>query len=61
MEMDGIPLDTITADRYIQAGAWDPQAFATGDYVLAIGPAVEPEETADTVLPGPSVGSTVSL
>lgn len=59
--MDGIPLDTITSDRYIQAGAWDPQAFATGDYVLAIGPAVEPEETADTVLPGPSVGSTVSL
>ena len=59
--MDGIPLDTITSDRYIQAGAWDPEAFATGDYVLAIGPAVEPGETADAVLPGPSVGSTVSL
>ncbi|MCC2253145.1 ABC transporter permease [Ruminococcus sp. CLA-AA-H200] len=59
--LDGIPLDTITSETYIQSGEYDPEAFATGEYILAVGPATEPEYLTDPVLPAPSVGSTVTL
>ena len=58
--LDGIPLDTITQSQYIMQGSFDPDAFASGDYVLAIGPAVE-RDVVYPALPVPSVGSTVML
>ena len=58
--LDGIPLDTVTQDRYLLQGSFDPEAFADGDYVLAIGPAIGADETYP-VLPVPSVGSSVLL
>ena len=58
--MDGIPLDTITQEQYIMDGKFDAEAFATGSYLLAVGPSAEPGETYP-VLPAPSVGSTVDI
>ena len=58
--LDGIPLDTITQTQHIMQGSFDPDAFATGEYVLAIGPAIGAGEEYP-VLPVPSVGSTVTL
>lgn len=58
--LDGIPLDTITQDRYIMQGSFNPDAFASGEYVLAIGPAIGEGEEYPT-LPVPSVGSSVTL
>ena len=60
--MDGIPLDAITQDRYLLSGTYDAEEFAGGDYVLAIGPAIDstdPERKA--VLPVPAVGSSIAL
>lgn len=60
--MDGIPLDAITHERYLLAGSYDAEKFAGGDYVLAIGPAIDatdPERNA--VLPVPAVGSSIAL
>ena len=58
--LDGIPLEVITQERYLLDGSFDEQAFAGGEYVLAIGPGVDMREDYD-VLPTPSVGSTVTL
>lgn len=58
--MDGIPLDTITRPKYIMEGSFDQNAFAGGEYILAIGPAISQGEEYP-VLPAPSVGSTVTL
>ena len=58
--VDGIPLDTITQEQYRMDGSFDPEAFASGEYVLAVGPAAEPGQ-AYPVLPVPTVGSTVTL
>ena len=58
--LDGIPLDTITRTQHIMQGSFDPDAFASGEYVLAIGPAIGAGEEYP-VLPVPSVGSTVTL
>lgn len=58
--LDGIPLEAITQEQYLMDGSFDAQAFAGGEYVLAIGPAVDLEETYE-VLPVPSVGSKVVL
>lgn len=58
--LDGIPLDTITQIQHIIQGSFDPDAFASGEYVLAIGPAIGAGEEYPT-LPVPSVGSTVTL
>lgn len=58
--LDGIPLDTITQTQHIMQGSFDPDAFASGEYVLAIGPAIGAGEEYP-VLPVPSVGSTVTL
>ncbi len=58
--LEGIPLDTITREEYIMKGEFDAEAFASGEYILAVGPAVELGETYP-VLPAPSVGSTVEI
>ena len=58
--LDGIPLHAITQERYLMDGSFDSEAFAGGDYVLAVGPAVDPDAD-DPVLPAPSVGSTIRL
>lgn len=58
--LDGIPLDAVTQSHSIMEGSFHPDAFSGGDYVLAIGPAIE-EGTEYPVLPVPSVGSTVTL
>lgn len=58
--LDGIPLDAITQNRYLMQGSFDPAAFASGGYVLAVGPAMEEGQTYPA-LPVPSVGSTVTL
>ncbi len=60
--MDGIPLDAITHERYLLSGSYDAEKFASGDYVLAIGPAIDatdPEKNA--ALPVPAVGSSIAL
>lgn len=58
--LDGIALDAATQPRYIMEGSFNPDAFSSGDYVLAVGPAVADWE-AHPVLPVPSVGSSVAL
>lgn len=58
--LDGIPLDTITQQQYLLEGSFDAGAFASGDYILAVGPSIE-LGASYPVLPTPSVGSTVEL
>lgn len=58
--MDGIPLEAVTQEAYIMEGAFDAEAFASGNYVLAVGPAIEQDEVYP-FLPAPSVGSTIEL
>lgn len=58
--LDGIPLDTITQQQYLMEGSFDAAAFASGDYILAVGPSVEPGESYP-VLPTSPVGSVVEL
>lgn len=58
--LDGIPLDTITQQQYLMEGNFDAAAFASGDYILAVGPSVEPGESYP-VLPTSPVGSVVEL
>ncbi|MCI9270230.1 MAG: ABC transporter permease [Dorea sp.] len=54
---DGIILDAAVGDGYVLSGTYDPEQFATGEYALAIGPSVEPQE----LLPTYSVGETVMI
>lgn len=58
--MDGIPLEAVTQEAYIMEGTFDPEAFASGNYVLAVGPAIEQDEVYPS-LPAPSVGNTIEL
>ncbi len=58
--LDGIPLDTITQQQYLLEGNFDAAAFASGDYILAVGPSIEPGES-HPVLPTSPVGSVVDL
>lgn len=58
--LDGIPLDTITQQQYLMEGSFDAETFASGDYILAVGPSVEPGESYP-VLPTSPVGSVVEL
>lgn len=60
--LDGIPLETITQKQYILDGQYDEQQFSTGNYVLALGPALEKEDLADgTAMPTASVGDRIRL
>lgn len=54
---DGLILEAATGENYILAGSFDAEAFATGQYVLAIGPAVSAQEA----LPTWSVGESVEI
>ena len=36
--LDGIPLEAITQEQYLLEGSFDADAFASGDYILAVGP-----------------------
>ncbi len=58
--MDGIPLDAIAQERYLLSGSYDAEKFASGDYVLVIGPAIDSIEK-NAVLPVPTVGSSIEL
>ena len=58
--LDGIPLDAITQEQYVLEGSFDAAEFASGTYVLAVGPSLE-LGTEYPVLPTPSAGSTVEL
>ena len=58
--LDGIPLDAITQEQYVLEGRFDAAEFASGNYVLAVGPSLE-RGTEYPVLPVPSAGSTVEL
>ena len=37
--LDGIPLEAITQEQYVLEGSFDAAEFASGNYVLAVGPA----------------------
>lgn len=58
--MDGIPLEVITQQQYLMEGTFDKNKFSSGEYILAIAPAVELDNTYP-LLPVPSVDSTVVL
>lgn len=58
--MDGIPLKSITQQQYLMEGIFEQDKFSSGKYILAVGPAVEMGEKY-SLLPVPSVGSTVLL
>lgn len=58
---DGIPLETITQESYILNGTFDKDAFASGGYILAVGPAVEKGEFTDTIMPTYSVGDQITI
>ena len=58
--LDGIPLEAITQEQYVIEGSFDAEDFASGNYILAVGPSVE-LETEYPVLPVPSAGSAVEL
>ena len=60
--MDGIPLDAVTQERYLLSGSYDAEKFSSGEYVLAIGPAVDSADAkSNAALPVPSVGSSVAI
>ena len=54
---DGLILDAAAGADYILDGVFDREAFDTGRYCLAIGPAIDPGQGAPTW----SVGETVSI
>ena len=58
--LDGIPLEAITQEQYVLEGSFDASEFASGNYVLAVGPSLE-LGMEYPVLPVPSAGSTVKL
>ena len=58
--VDGIALEKAVQEKYLLDGTFDAEAFATGEYVIAVGPAMGQEEAADGI-PAPFVGSTVEL
>lgn len=60
--MDGIPLDAIVQERYLLSGSYDAEKFASGDYVLAVGPAIDATDPKRyAALPVPAVGSSIAL
>ncbi len=60
--LDGIPLDMITQERYILEGSFDPEVFASGDSILAVGPSIDLEGGApEEPLPAPTPGTAIEL
>lgn len=57
----GIPLEIISKEQYILNGSIDLEAFASGDYIIAIAPAIEKEEAQTTVMPTYSVGEKITI
>lgn len=57
--LDGIALDAYTAQKHVLAGNYDAAQFATGEYVIAAGLAVEKEE--GQILPTVSVGDGIEI
>lgn len=58
--LDGIPLDVYSGEQYWLNGGFDAEKFATGNYVLAVGPAMEGGLT-EQVMPTVSVGRSVTI
>lgn len=58
--LDGIPLGVYSGELYWLDGSFDAEKFSTGDYVLAIGPAIEGELT-QRVMPTVAVGDSVTI
>jgi len=60
--MDGIPLDAIAQEQHLFSGSYDAEKFASGNYVLVIGPALDLADTDSyAALPVPSVGSNITI
>lgn len=58
--LEGIPLETISQEQYLLDGSFDAERFSSGDYVLAVGPAVE-REIKYPALPTTPVGDAVTI
>lgn len=58
---EGIPLETITQENYLLAGSFDPDAFASGSYILAISPRLDKETIKNHGIPTYSVGDQVNI
>ncbi|MDE6387758.1 MAG: FtsX-like permease family protein [Lachnospiraceae bacterium] len=58
--IDGIPLDVYSGEEYWENGSFDGELFATGEYVLAIGPGMEPG-IKEQAMPTVSVGDKVDI
>lgn len=58
--IDGIPLEVYSGEIYWENGSFDEELFATGEYVLAIGPGMEPG-LQEQAMPTVSVGDSVNL
>ena len=54
---DGVILEAAASEQFLLNGTYDAEAFATGEYVLAIGPAVDP----GTDIPMYDVGEKVEV
>lgn len=54
---DGLILDAATGPNYLFDGTFDAEKFSSGNYVLAIGPSIEPGAVSPTF----SVGETVTI
>lgn len=60
--MDGIPLDAVAQEQHLFSGSYDAEKFASGNYVLVIGPALDLADTDSyAALPVPSVGSNITI
>lgn len=57
----GIPLETISKEQYILDGSIDLEAFASGDYIIAVGPPIEKEEGQTAAMPTYSVGEEITI
>ena len=57
--LDDMVLDAYTAEEHILAGSYDAKQFATGNYAIATGLAIEKKE--GQILPTVSVGDTVEI
>lgn len=54
---DGLILEAATNNQYLLDGSFDAEQFATGNYVLAIGPSISP----GTGMPTYSVGESIEI